>query len=70
MGGAEGYREHGLPGAVAGIATGALVPELIASPEGQMLLARQLNGVRGLRPLVGAAAQFRSQKKGTDKTER
>lgn len=58
MGGAEGYREGGLPGAMVGGLTGVVAPELIASPEGQMMLARTLNKARGLRPAVGMAAQL------------
>jgi hypothetical protein len=58
IGGYQGYREGGVPGAVAGSLTGVLAPELIASPEGQMALARTLNKARGLTPLVGAALQF------------
>lgn len=68
MGGAEGYREGGIPGAIAGGVTGVVAPELIASPEGQMLLARQLNNARGLKPVVGALAQFKGQKKDTGST--
>lgn len=63
MGGAEGYREGGVPGAIAGGITGVIAPELIASPEGQMLLARQLNSVKGLRPLAATLAQVRSDQK-------
>ena len=58
IGGTLGYREGGLPGAVAGGVTGVLAPELIASPEGEMATARLLNKTAGLKPLVGAAAQF------------
>ena len=58
IGGALGYREGGLPGAVAGGLTGVFAPELIASPEGQMVAARLLNKASALKPLVGTAAQF------------
>jgi hypothetical protein len=58
IGAAGGYREGGLPGAVAGGVTGVLAPELIASPEGQMAIARTLNKARGLRPAVGGALQL------------
>lgn len=53
----EGKREGGIPGAIAGGLTGVLAPELIASPEGQMILARSLNHAGTLRPVVGAALQ-------------
>jgi hypothetical protein len=54
VGSTEGYREGGLPGAVAGGLTGVFLPELLASPEGQMVAARMLHGSGGLRPIVGA----------------
>jgi hypothetical protein len=54
----EGRREGGLPGAIAGGLTGVLAPELVASPEGQMAIARSLNRARALRPAVGAALQL------------
>lgn len=57
VGGMAGYREGGVPGAVAGGLTGVLAPELIASPEGQMAIARTLNKLKNLRPAVGAALQ-------------
>ena len=63
IGGYQGYREGGVPGAIAGGLTGVLAPELIASPEGQMVLARTLNKANGLRPLVGSALQL-DRKKG------
>ena len=63
IGGYQGYREGGVPGAIAGGLTGVLAPELIASPEGQMTLARALNKANGLRPLVGGALQL-DRKKG------
>ena len=62
IGGTEGYREGGGPGAAAGALSGLLAPLLVATPEGQMLLARQMNGLRGLRPLVGAGLQFTGKK--------
>ncbi len=58
----EGRREGGVPGAIAGGITGVLAPELIASPEGQMLAARTLNRAGGLRGAVGAAAQLSKRK--------
>lgn len=70
MGGAEGYREGGVPGAIAGGVTGVIAPELIASPEGQMLLARQFSNAKGLKPLVGAFSQAtRGQKKDKESKE-
>lgn len=56
-GATAGYREGGAGGAVAGGLTGLIAPELIASPEGQMILARSLNHAGTLRPVVGAALQ-------------
>ena len=50
-----GYREGGAPGAVVGGAMGVLAPELIASPEGQMAVARIMHGAGNLRPLTAAA---------------
>jgi len=58
IGAAGGYREGGVPGAIAGGVTGVLAPELIASPEGQMGLARGFNKAQGLRPLVAPALQL------------
>jgi hypothetical protein len=58
----EGRREGGTPGAIVGGLTGVLAPELIASPEAQMIAARSLNKVGGLRPLVGASAQLDRKK--------
>jgi hypothetical protein len=62
IGGAEGYREGGGPGAMAGALSGLLMPLLVATPEGQMVMARSLNQVGGLRPLVGAGLQLTSKK--------
>lgn len=50
-----GYREGGAPGAIVGGAMGVLAPELIASPEGQMAVARMMHGAGNLRPLTAAA---------------
>ena len=58
LGGAyAGRREGGTPGMIAGGLTGLIAPELIASPEGQVALARMLYKSNGLRPLVGAGLQ-------------
>lgn len=62
IGGTVGYKEHGLPGFVAGGLAGAIAPELIASPVGQMAASRLLNKASALKPLVGAAAQFTRKK--------
>lgn len=42
-GGYGGYREHGIPGAILGATLGVAAPEVIASPTGQMVLARGFN---------------------------
>ncbi len=64
LGGAfEGRREGGTPGMIAGGLAGLIAPELISSPEAQMVLARTLNKANGLRPLVGGALQL-DRKKG------
>jgi hypothetical protein len=57
VGAAGGYKEGGVPGAIAGGLTGVLAPELIASPEGQMIAARTLSKAGSLRPLAAAALQ-------------
>lgn len=62
IGGTLGYKEGGVPGAVAGGLTGVLAPELIASPEGEMAVARLLNKSSSLKPLVGAGAQLTRKK--------
>lgn len=43
IGGAAGYKEGGLPGAAMGASLGVLVPEMMASPEIQMMGARAAN---------------------------
>jgi len=59
IGGAlEGRREGGTPGMIAGGLAGLVAPELIASPEGQMILARTLNKANSLRPLAGGLLQL------------
>jgi hypothetical protein len=62
IGGVAGYHEGGVPGAIAGGVTGVLAPELIASPEGQMIMARTLNKANGLKPLIGGIAQLDRKK--------
>ena len=57
IGAAGGYKEGGVPGAIAGGLTGIVTPELVASPEGQIALARTLYKMNGLTPLVGAGLQ-------------
>jgi hypothetical protein len=58
----EGRREGGIPGMIAGGVTGVLAPELIASPEGQMLVARSLNKAGSLKPAVGGLLQANRKK--------
>jgi len=58
----EGKKEGGIPGMITGGLAGWAVPEMIASPEGQMLAARALNKAGGLRGAVGAAAQLSKRK--------
>lgn len=57
IGAAEGRREGGTPGMIAGGLAGLVAPELVASPEGQMALARTLYKSGSLRPLVAGALQ-------------
>jgi len=52
IGGTAGYHEYGVPGAIAGGIAGLTAPELIRSPEFQMLGARVANNAEGLRPIV------------------
>lgn len=56
MGAVGGYHAGGLPGAIAGGAAGLLGPELLASPESQMIAARTL----GNKTLQGAAPPLAS----------
>jgi hypothetical protein len=57
-GGYGGYREGGVPGAIAGSTAGLVLPELVISPETEMLFARGLRSGRGLgRMTRGLAAQ-------------
>jgi hypothetical protein len=53
-GGYGGYHEGGIPGAVAGGLAGLVAPELIASPEGQMMAARAMHSATSLPLLRGA----------------
>ena len=70
-GAVAGYHEGGVPGAIAGGTVGVLGPEILASPEAQMLLARSLHGAEGLKPAVGGLLQInRKQKTGTEGTQR
>jgi hypothetical protein len=43
LGAAEGKREYGTPGMIAGGLAGLAVPEMVASPTGQMIMARTLH---------------------------
>jgi hypothetical protein len=59
IGAAGGYKEHGVPGAVLGGLLGVAGPELTASPEFRMALARTLHSPvtnNVVRPLVQGAA--------------
>lgn len=65
-GAAGGYKEAGTPGAIVGGIAGLVGPELAFSPESQMMTARLLNTVRGLKPVTGMALQAdRSKRKST-----
>lgn len=65
-GAAGGYKEAGTPGAIVGGVAGLIGPELAFSPESQMMAARLLNTVRGLKPVTGMALQAdRSKRKDT-----
>lgn len=63
IGGAAGYHEGGWPGAFIGGLGGLVVPELMASPEAQMIAARGLYATGNLRPVVGGALQLTRPKK-------
>ena len=59
IGGAyAGKHEAGLPGAIAGGAIGILAPEMLSSPEGQMIMARVLKGAapRYITPFMKGVA--------------
>lgn len=58
LGAAGGYKEGGIPGAIAGGLTGIVAPELISSPTAQMIAARTMNNPRLLVPAVGGALQL------------
>ena len=57
-GGYIGSREGGIRGGVVGGLLGLTLPELVASPEGQLALARAMSHASSLRPLVGSALQL------------
>lgn len=50
VGGYEGYRQGGLPGAVAGGAAGLIIPEALSSPTAQLALARLMRA--GVPPIL------------------
>lgn len=54
-GGAYGYKEGGLPGAALGATMGIAVPELVASPEFQLGVARLANSPTTLRTIPAVA---------------
>lgn len=65
LGAVEGRREGGLPGAILGGVTGLVAPELVATPEGQMITARTLASEGGRtagKLLQGAALQANRKK--------
>lgn len=66
IGAAAGYRTapegEKVPAAIAGGLGGIILPEMVASPEGQMAAARGLNAVRDLRPAVGGLLQLNRPK--------
>lgn len=57
-GGYEGGKEGGLPGVVLGGTAGLAVPELIASPAGQMFIARTLASPRSIAVAKGLGLQL------------
>ncbi len=62
-GGEEGYRHGGLPGAIAGAAGGIAAPLLVATPEGQMVMARTLNHAPAMTPAFTGALLQADRKK-------
>jgi hypothetical protein len=62
FGGVAGYREGGLPGAVIGSTMGLAIPEIVASPSGQMAAARALRA--GLPPFITRAIVASQQNQG------
>jgi hypothetical protein len=58
-GSAEGYREHGLPGAIGGGLLGLVLPEALGSAPAQMAAARVMHNPGALiRLLQGSGLQF------------
>ena len=59
FGGSEGYRQGGVPGAIAGAGLGLAAPLALTTPLGQMIMARGLNsaGAPAARYLGGGALQ-------------
>lgn len=67
FGGYQGYERGGVPGALGGALAGAVLPEMLASPTGEMAIARTLNRAKSLRPLTGALLNIpRMGDRGTD----
>lgn len=64
-GATEGYREHGVGGAVTGAALGAIAPSVIGNPATQMLFARSANQFfpNLVRPLVAGGINQATRKK-------
>lgn len=70
LGAGAGYHEGGLRGALVGGLSGLLIPEAIASPEGQMAAARTLNVAPTIvRPFEGGALQVQRLLKRGQTTE-
>jgi hypothetical protein len=61
FGGTEGYRHGGVEGAVGGAGIGLVAPELIASPTGQMIMARVLTSPRSMALVKGLGLQTKRQ---------
>lgn len=64
-GGTYGYKEGGIPGAIAGFGAGVLAPELIGSPTFQMGIARTANSALippTVKALTGAGLQIARKK--------
>ena len=68
LGGAEGYRRGGVPGAIAGGAAGLVVPEMLSSPAAQMALARLLKA--GVPETLARGLVASGGKSDSDKTDK
>jgi len=70
MGSYYGFQKGGPGGAVVGGALGLALPELLASPTGQMMAARSLNSPIPARVATGITAQALSRSKKTKEPEK